>query len=77
MSSAQHSKRQAWETISFVCWSIGNVEAGFRSRGLRNTACCLKGSRPSDPLTDIIFNLGMVFILSELDKCGEEAPSVQ
>ena len=40
-------------------------------------ACCSKGTRPGDPLADIIFNLGMTFILSELDKCREEPPSVR
>ena len=45
--------------------------------GVRNTACCSKGTRPGDPLADIIFNLGMTFILSELDKCREEPPSVR
>ena len=43
--------------------------------GVRNFACCSKGTRPGDPLADIIFNLGMTFILSELDKCREEPPS--
>ena len=37
--------------------------------GVRNKACCSKCTRPSDPLADKIFNLGMTFILSELDKC--------
>ena len=40
--------------------------------GVRKIACCSKGTRPGDPLADIIFNLGMTFILSELDKCREE-----
>ena len=31
----------------------------------------------ANPLADIIFNLGMTFILSELDKCREEPPSVR
>ena len=44
--------------------------------GVRNLACCLKGTRPGDPLADMIFNLGMTFVLSELDKCREEPPSV-
>ena len=44
---------------------------------MRDVACCSKGTRPGDPLADIIFNLGMTFILSELDKCREEPPSVQ
>ena len=38
---------------------------------VRNTACCLKRTRPGDPLADIIFNLGMAFILSELDNAGK------
>ena len=45
--------------------------------GVRNIAFCSKGTRPGDPLADIIFNLGMTFILSELDKCREEPPSVR
>ena len=45
--------------------------------GVRNVACCSKGTRPGDPLADIIFNLGMTFILSELDKCREEPPFVR
>ena len=45
--------------------------------GVRNIACCSKGTRPGDPLADIILNLGMTFILSELDKCREEPPSVR
>ena len=45
--------------------------------GVRDIACCSKGTRPGDPLADIIFNLGMTFILSELDKCREDPPSVR
>ena len=45
--------------------------------GVRNIACCSKGTRPGDPLADIIFNLGMTFILSELDTCREQPPSVR
>ena len=45
--------------------------------GVRNMACCSKGTRPGDPLADIIFNLVMMFILSELDKCRDEPPSVR
>ena len=33
--------------------------------------------KQGDPLADIIFNLGMTFILSEFDKCREEPPSVR
>ena len=45
--------------------------------GVRDIACCSKGTRPGDPLADIIFKLGMTFILSELDKCREEPSSVR
>ena len=44
---------------------------------MRNMACCSKGTRPGDPLADIIFHLGMTFILSELDTCRNEPPSVR
>ena len=40
-------------------------------------ACCSKGTRPGDPLADIIINLGMSFTLSEVDKCRDELPSVR
>ena len=38
--------------------------------GVRDLACCSKGTRPGDPLADIFFNLGMTFILSEWTNAG-------